>query len=317
VTEVGTNLAQAASGAGQDTARSDQGQDRPGRNSARGERSGRSERSRSERTDNSEPGNPGERGEPRANGRNERRPDRNRQQDENTRAEFSNDDASRANNGNRAGSSDREAPQLNASDTNANQGNGATEATTRADGVETREKRSRDRYGRDRGPRGEREQADRQERPMVDVQPASDEVAAEPRKSYFTPTIEAPALEVTATTVPEIATVTTLPQSSVALNPLPTSAAVPPAPSSGMPKLQPFVLPLAELAQVAQSSGLSWVNSDAEKIAAVQAAIAAEPKQIRVPRERPFVQRDDSGPLILVETKRDLRNMPLPFETPQ
>jgi ribonuclease E len=152
---------------------------------------------------------------------------------------------------------------------------------------------------------------------MVDVQPASDEVAAEPRKSYFTPTIEAPALEVTATTVPEIASVTTLPQSSVALNPLPTSAPVPPAPSSGMPKLQPFVLPLAELAQVAQSSGLSWVNSDAEKIAAVQAAIAAEPKQIRVPRERPFVQRDDSGPLILVETKRDLRNMPLPFETPQ
>jgi ribonuclease E len=81
-----------------------------------------------------------------------------------------------------------------------------------------------------------------------------------------------------------------------------------------MPKLQPFALPLAELAQVAQSSGLSWVNSDAEKIAAVKAAIAAEPKAIHVPRERPVVVHMDGGPLVLVETKRDLRNMTLPFE---
>jgi ribonuclease E len=81
-----------------------------------------------------------------------------------------------------------------------------------------------------------------------------------------------------------------------------------------MPKLQPFALPLAELAQVAQSSGLSWVNSDSGKIAAVQAAIAAEPKPIRVPRERPAAVRIDAAPLVLVETKRDLRDMTLPFE---
>lgn len=81
-----------------------------------------------------------------------------------------------------------------------------------------------------------------------------------------------------------------------------------------MPKLQPFVLPLAELAQVAEGSGLTWVNSDAEKIAAVQAAIAAEPKQIHVPRERPVLVEKDEGPLILVETKRDLSKMRLPFE---
>ncbi len=316
-TEVGANLALAASGAPQDAARNDQGQDRPGRNSARGERSGRSERTRTERTDNSEPGNPNERGEPRADGRNERRPDRNRQQDENTRTEFSNDDVSRSNSGNRAGSIDREAPQLSASAADANQGNSAAEATTRADGTETREKRSRDRYGRDRIPRSEREQADRQERPMADDQPGLEEAAAEPRKSYFTPSIEAPALDATAATVPEISTTTILPPSSVAPNPLPTPAAAQPAATSSMPKLQAFVLPLADLAQVAQSSGLSWVNSDAEKIAAVQAAIAAEPKQIRVPRERPVVQRADPGPLVLVETKRDLRSTPLPFETPQ
>ena len=84
-----------------------------------------------------------------------------------------------------------------------------------------------------------------------------------------------------------------------------------------MPKLQPFVLPLAELDQVAQNSGLNWVKSDAEKIAAVQAAIAAEPKPVRVPRERPVAVQIDASPLVMVETKRDLRNMELPFEAPQ
>jgi ribonuclease E len=81
-----------------------------------------------------------------------------------------------------------------------------------------------------------------------------------------------------------------------------------------MPKLQSFVLPLGELAQIAQGSGLDWVNSDASKIAAAQAAIAAEPRPAHVPRVRaPAVVADD-GPLVLVETKRDMRNMTLPFE---
>jgi ribonuclease E len=80
-----------------------------------------------------------------------------------------------------------------------------------------------------------------------------------------------------------------------------------------LPKVQSFALPLADLAQVAENSGLQWVNSDAEKVAAVQAAIAAEPKPVRVPRERPPAVVIDEGPLVLVETKKDLRNMSLPF----
>ena len=59
---------------------------------------------------------------------------------------------------------------------------------------------------------------------------------------------------------------------------------------------------------------MSWVNSDPAKIAAVQAAIAAEAKPVRVPRERPAAVQTDTAPLVLVETKRDLRNMTLPFE---
>ena len=75
-----------------------------------------------------------------------------------------------------------------------------------------------------------------------------------------------------------------------------------------------FELPLAELAQVATGSGLQWVNSDADKIAAARAAMAAEPRAVHVPRERAPIVVQDDGPLILVETKRDLREMTLPFE---
>ena len=56
------------------------------------------------------------------------------------------------------------------------------------------------------------------------------------------------------------------------------------------------------------------MNSDVQKIAAVQAAIAAEPKPVHVPRQRPAPVMIDEGPLVLVETRRDLREMTLPFE---
>jgi ribonuclease E len=82
-----------------------------------------------------------------------------------------------------------------------------------------------------------------------------------------------------------------------------------------MPAVQSFELPLGELAAVAEGSGLSWVNTDPAKVAAVQAAIAAEPKPVHIPRERPPALVLDEGPLVLVETRRDLRDLTLPFET--
>jgi ribonuclease E len=94
----------------------------------------------------------------------------------------------------------------------------------------------------------------------------------------------------------------------------PAPAAVPSAPvRATLPKVQPYALPVSELQQVAEGSGLQWVNSDADKIAAVQAAIAAEPKPVHVPRERPPMVVVDEGPLVLVETRKDLRNLELPF----
>jgi ribonuclease E len=93
----------------------------------------------------------------------------------------------------------------------------------------------------------------------------------------------------------------------------PVVTATAPAPAV----VAPFELPTDELQAVAQAAGLQWVNSDAEKIRAAQEAMANEPKPIHVPREpKPFVAIDE-GPLVLVETRKDLSQFKLPFETSQ
>ena len=225
------------------------------------------------------------------------------------------------------------------------------------DNGQPRDKRPRDRNGRERGPRGDRgDRGDRAERPdlaprdhqqplegfhanSADTNPApSAYVEPAARASYFAaPAAQPAAMVTTAPTAEPAAPVPSTQPAPVAQAdsaPVAQRSAAAPAPVAsapisaapaavaapqGLPKVQSFDLPVASLSEVAQSSGLSWVNSDPAKIASVQAAIAAEPKPIRVPRERPAPVRVDAGPLVLVETKRDLRNMTLPFEqtTPQ
>ena len=75
------------------------------------------------------------------------------------------------------------------------------------------------------------------------------------------------------------------------------------------------MLPIAALQGIAEGSGLQWVNSDTDKIRAAQAAIAAEPAPAHVPRERPARVVIDQGPLVLVETRKDLSQLKLPFDT--
>ncbi|MBQ0958388.1 Rne/Rng family ribonuclease [Ideonella sp. 4Y11] len=87
------------------------------------------------------------------------------------------------------------------------------------------------------------------------------------------------------------------------------------APSVAQPaRVEPYVLAMDDLQRVAEAAGLAWVNSDADKVAAVQAAIAAEPRPVHVPRERPPLLIVDEGPLILVETRKDLSQVSLPFD---
>ncbi|MBB6560263.1 ribonuclease E [Acidovorax soli] len=200
-----------------------------------------------------------------------------------------------------------------------------------------RERRSRDRYGRDRRERGERGPRENAEgaaapaaAPLLDFDtsaaaaPAPQEEA--PRRSYFSapaeaaaPVAAAPVAAPVAESAPAPVAAAPAPVAAPVAAPVPAAAApvvAAPAPATGLPRVQAFTLPLAELHQVAESSGLQWVNSDAAKIAAAQAAIAAEPKPIHVPRERPPVVVIDEGPLVLVETRRDLSAMKLPFEQP-
>jgi ribonuclease E len=111
------------------------------------------------------------------------------------------------------------------------------------------------------------------------------------------------------------------PEPTPAPVPAPVVTAAPPAPVAVAPAPAavhaPFVLPTEQLQSVAESAGLQWVNSDAEKIRAVQEAMAREPKPVHVPREPKPLQAVDEGPLVLVETRKDLSQIKLPFETAQ
>jgi ribonuclease E len=190
------------------------------------------------------------------------------------------------------------------------------------------ERRSRDRYGRDRrergGERGERPERTERDANGVDQSteaansdsgntnanavPAQPEFAHSRRDvapvavAIATPAFTAPIVSAPTASAPIVA----------------TPAVAPVAAAVNMPAVTSYALPIADLAQVASTSGLQWVGSDAAKIAAVQASIAAELANapVHVPRERPAAVVVEAASLVLVETKRDLRDMQLPFEKP-
>ena len=186
----------------------------------------------------------------------------------------------------------------------------------RADGSEPRERRSRDRYGRDRGERRERTDGDgsgnHQAATEANYAPAATEngvPSANQAASQVPAQAPAPAYAAAPVQAPVQAAKPVAPSNAVAPANIAAAAA-----AQSMPKVSSYALPLADMAQVASGSGLQWVNSNPDKIAAVQAQIAAEAKPVHVPRERPPAVVIDNAPLVLVETKRDLRNMQLPFE---
>ena len=144
-----------------------------------------------------------------------------------------------------------------------------------SEGGERRERRSRDRYGRDRRERNERGPREGEAATSGEAWPQAGDTMAAPEPL---PTPTAVSAE------PRVAT----------------------ASRQGMPRVQSYSLPVQDMQDVAQRSGLEWVNSDPERVAQVQAAIAAEPKPVHVPRERPPLVVIDEGPLVLVETRKDL-----------
>ena len=194
-----------------------------------------------------------------------------------------------------------------------------------------RERRSRDRYGRDRRERGDN--AERSETGLT-TEPAGetsvDSAYSEPKQALGQQERAQAATEFVAAAP----IVRTSPAAPAVVTPAPTGVTEPVAamikPAAAgvavatatatatgtLPKVQSYDLPLQDLAQVAKASGLQWVNSNAGKIAEVTAAMALEVKPVHVPRERVVAAVPAEAPLVLVETKRDLSSMPLPFEKP-
>jgi ribonuclease E len=177
-----------------------------------------------------------------------------------------------------------------------------------------RQRRSRDRYGRDRRPRGDAaataESADTAAPEQATAAPVEEEA---PVRSYFSRAADSA----------PIANATVSAETTTSEVPAPAAPAVaaPAAESShstvvatAMPSVAAYQLAVEQLATIAQGAGLEWIQSDAAKVAQAQAAIAAEPRQAHVPREPKPVAAMDDGPLVLVETKRDLRTVVLPFE---
>ncbi|MCX7693150.1 MAG: Rne/Rng family ribonuclease [Tepidimonas taiwanensis] len=197
---------------------------------------------------------------------------------------------------------------------------GATAAEPAETARAPRERRSRDRYGRDRSRRQDGENAASGGAEAPEAVAAADGGALEPpRRSYFTvpPTPAEPAATSAVPAEPPATASASVPSEAPAEAPATTLAAMPPAaapaeqPSAAA---QPYRLPVEDLAVLARQAGLEWVQSDADKVAAVQAAIAAEPPPVHVPREpRPAPVVSDE-PLVLIETKRDLRELKFPFD---
>ena len=94
-----------------------------------------------------------------------------------------------------------------------------------------------------------------------------------------------------------------------------TPAPVPMKAATPAPTATAFVLETDALQAVAETAGLQWVNSDSDKIRAAQEAMAKEAKPMHVARAPKPVVSVDEGPLVLVETRKDLSQVKLPFET--
>ena len=250
---------------------------------------------------------------PRGEGRRERGEGRRERGD---RGERRNQDGNRPNAS--ADNADPLAPAQGLTNDNTSDATSQEERTDGNQGTpERRERRSRDRYGRDRRERNTG--ADSTATDEAHAAPAENtsadqahEAEAPATRSYFD-RASAPAAATTPASVQSAESTSITPAAPAAAPATATSASSPTTAPAGLPKVQTYVLPVASLIEVAEGSGLKWVNSDPEKIAQAQAAIAAEPKPVHVPRERPPAVVIDEGPLVLVETRKDLNNLNLPF----
>ena len=194
---------------------------------------------------------------------------------------------------------------------------------------EGRERKSRDRYGRDRRGRGERdtraENAGTEgastppaaHSDFVPTQPLTESAAALETSTAATQAVEnSPVIATAPALAPAVSPAAAAPAvlpTPVASTPTPAAPSAPSA-QQALPRIGSYRVPVADLLTMLGTVGLDWVQSDADKIAQVQAQIAAEPKPVHVPRERPPAVQISTEPLILVETRKDLAAVSFPFD---
>jgi ribonuclease E len=192
--------------------------------------------------------------------------------------------------------------------TEAASADAGAEAAERAEGADEGEGQGRDGRRRRSRDRYRRERRDDQAPAEGGAQAATEAEAGESAGAVQTSLIEAASAEPTAAAAPAAPAA-----AAAAVKPAPAPAEQAPVAAAAAPAPK-FELPLGDLQAIAQAAGLEWVNSDADKIRATQEAMAAEPKPVHVPRERPPAVVIDEGPLVLVETRKDLAQIKLPFE---
>lgn len=179
--------------------------------------------------------------------------------------------------------------------------------------AEARDGRRRGRgRGRDRAPRDEDGQAPQNADSAGVAESAlasDDSVVAEAMQLTRTP---APDFAEASATSPGAATAED-PSEAIAADELPIAAAAPVSRLMAEPAAR-YALPVDSLQAVAEEAGLQWVGSDASKVRAAQEAMAATPAPKPVPREIKRVEHVEEGALVLVETRKDLAQVKLPFE---
>jgi ribonuclease E len=187
------------------------------------------------------------------------------------------------------------------------------EAHERSDAGERPPRDPSDEGQRRRGRRG----GQRPERGAPETAPAAEVVAAETdvAANYSPPEPVMAAFAAPVEPVEPVEPIEAIVAAPAVVTPSVAVAAVVQQPIvAAVPVQAPFELPVATLAGVAQQAGLEWVNSDAEKVRAAQEQMAQAPQRAHAPREIKPAVKVDEGPLVLVETRKDLGQVKLPFE---
>ncbi len=139
----------------------------------------------------------------------------------------------------------------------------------------------------------------------VGIEVSAPPVQAAPVESIPTPVVATPSIETAVAPVvsePAVATLATAPSAAPII-------ATAPVTTPELPKVNPTKLDPKPLEEVLSNVGMIWVGTNQDKHEEVQRQIAAEPKPIHVQREPKPAPALPEGPMILIETGGQQRNI--------